>query len=82
MKSIHGMMNGPAMFECDTKMYGMVVGDITIASGVRAELYGTITGQLTVEAGADVKIFGMVVGGIFDKGGRICCMHATSDGTH
>jgi hypothetical protein len=71
-------LDGPIVVEQDLCLDGMVVGDATVAPGVRLQLNGTVTGDLTVEDGAAVELNGTLHGHLINYGR--CDVHGVIHG--
>jgi hypothetical protein len=64
-------MEGSVVFDRDTAFHGMVVGNLTVESGIRADIHGVVTGTLVIRPGAIVDMHGKVDGGVLNEGGQV-----------
>jgi hypothetical protein len=64
-------MEGSVIFDRDTALHGMVVGNFTVESGIRADIHGVVTGTLAIRPGAIVDVHGKVDGGVLNEGGQV-----------
>jgi cytoskeletal protein CcmA (bactofilin family) len=64
-------IEGSAVFDRDTALHGMVVGNLTVESGVRADIHGVVTGTLVIRPGAIVDVHGKVDGAVLNEGGLV-----------
>ena len=71
MQIVEGPLPGPIIIRTDTRLYGVVTGDVTVPRGVRLELEGVVTGNLMACAGSKVLIHGEVRGRLFNEGGTV-----------
>ncbi|SHI08364.1 Polymer-forming protein [Marivita hallyeonensis] len=69
------MMNekieGDCILNSDEKITGLVVGSLTIPTGVHCELNGTVTSDVIAELGATVAINGTVGGNLISSGAEV-----------
>src|SRR3546814_19734742 len=70
MKAVHDKIEVPFAIEEDLALYGMVIGSVTLRSGIKLILHGTIDGDLILETGERAIIHGTVAGRICNEGGR------------
>ena len=68
MKTTHGRLRGPTVFDEDTIHHGMVTGGVTVAKGTSLYFYGMIAGDLSIEPEAMVDLHGHVAGSVFNQG--------------
>ena len=68
MKVTHGKFLGPMQIHEDTRLHGMIDGDVTVVPGVNFDMRGMIAGNLTIEPDASVVLRGMVRGSAFNRG--------------
>lgn len=71
METFSGKIDGPTTLETDLKPSGMVVGELSVPSGVHLIANGMATQNLLMKAGADVELNGMVNGKVIVEGGRL-----------
>jgi cytoskeletal protein CcmA (bactofilin family) len=64
-------LEGSVVFDRDTALHGMVVGNLTVGRGVRADIHGVVTGTLVVRPGAIVDVHGKVDGALLNEGGQV-----------
>lgn len=69
MRSEHGKIEGDVRVEGPMQLYGMVTGNILVASHGSLQLFGTCCGNLTLDAGSEVRIDGTVSGNVLNRGG-------------
>ena len=71
MQIVEGPIDGPIIIRTDTRLYGVVTGDVTVPRGVRLELRGVVTGNLLACPGSDVMVRGEVRGRLFNEGASV-----------
>ena len=71
MRTIDADVQGPTIVRQDTRLNGVVNGDVTVPSGVRLELNGTVRGNLLTCSGSQAVINGAVLGNLFIEGGEV-----------
>ena len=71
MDIVEGPIAGPIIVRTDTRLYGVVAGDVTVPRGVRLELEGVVTGNLLACPGSTVMVHGEVRGRLFNEGGSV-----------
>ena len=71
MQIVDGPIAGPIIIRTDTRLYGVVTGDVTVPRGVRLELEGVVTGNLLACRGAKVMVHGEVRGRLFNEGASV-----------
>ena len=71
MQIVEGPIAGPIIIRSDTRLYGVVTGDVTVPRGVRFELEGVVTGNLMACTGSKVMVHGEVRGRLFNEGGTV-----------
>jgi len=71
MRTIDAELHGPTIVRQDTRLNGVVNGDVTVPSGVRLELNGTVRGNLLTCPGSYAVIHGAVTGHLFNEGGEV-----------
>jgi cytoskeletal protein CcmA (bactofilin family) len=71
MRTINTDVQGPTILRQDTRLNGVVTGDVTVPAGVRLELNGTVKGNLLACPGSHSVINGAVLGHIFNEGGEV-----------
>ena len=71
MQIIEGPTAGPVIIRSDSRLYGVVTGDVTVPGGVRLELNGVVTGNLLCCPGAKVLVHGEVRGRLFNEGASV-----------
>ena len=71
MQIVEGPLPGPIIIRTDTRLYGVVSGDVTVPRGVRLELEGVVTGNLLACTGSKVLVHGEVRGRLFNEGGTV-----------
>ena len=71
MHTVNNAVRGPTIVRRDTRLNGVVEGDVTVPTGVTLELNGTIKGNLMACKGSHAVINGVVRGRIFDEGGTV-----------
>jgi cytoskeletal protein CcmA (bactofilin family) len=62
MQQLHGKYDGGFLLSEDAELHGMVVGNLTVPSGIYLILRGLVTGDLVAQKGAQVVVRGMVTG--------------------
>ncbi|WP_413060757.1 hypothetical protein ACLN6N_12550 [Sphingomonas carotinifaciens] len=68
---MRGMHGGDVTVDRDGTFRGMVMGNLTVASGCTVDVAAMIQGDVVVGAGADVCVTGMVMGRVVNRGGRV-----------
>ena len=71
MEIVEGPITGPIIVRSDTRLYGVVTGDVTVPRGVRLELEGVVTGNLLACPGSKVVVHGEVRGRVFNEGASV-----------
>lgn len=71
MRTIDADVQGPTIVRQDTRLNGVVIGDVTVPPGVRLELNGTVKGNLLACPGSQAVINGAVLGHLFNEGGEV-----------
>ena len=71
MQTVNARLRGPRIVHQDTRLNGVVEGDLTVPPGVRLELNGTVKGNLLACAGSQTVITGVVLGRLFNEGGLV-----------
>jgi cytoskeletal protein CcmA (bactofilin family) len=71
LQIVEGPIAGPIIIRTDTRLYGVVSGDVTVPRGVRLELEGVVTGNLLACPGSKVMVHGEVRGRLFNEGGSV-----------
>ncbi len=71
MRTIDGELHGPTIVRQDTRLNGVVNGDVTVPPGVRLELNGTVRGNLMTCSGSEAVINGALLGRLFHEGGEV-----------
>jgi len=71
MRTIDADVQGPTIVRQDTRINGVVTGDVTVPPGVRLELNGTLKGNLLTCAGSETVINGALLGRLFNQGGEV-----------
>lgn len=71
MRTIDADVQGPTIVRQDTRLNGVVTGDVTVPPGVRLELNGTVRGNLLTCSGSRAVINGAVLGNLFNQGGEV-----------
>ena len=66
MHLVEGPVAGPIIVRTDSRLYGVVTGDVTVPRGVTLELEGVVTGNLLACPGSTVVIHGEVRGRVFN----------------
>jgi cytoskeletal protein CcmA (bactofilin family) len=79
MRHITGMVENNLQVIVDTRLDGMIVGDVKVEAPAVFLLNGTVTGSVTVCAGARVEVRGMVGGDVLNVGGDLH-VYGTIDG--
>ena len=78
MRTIQEKIEGDFVASEDTDLYGMILGNITVQSGIHFNIIGTVDGDLTVQKGAKALLHGTLNGNIYnhegfiDIFGRVC----------
>lgn len=62
MRIVGGIVGGPLVIDEDTRLTGIVRGDVHVRAGCRLELKGIVSGDVLVEAGAILDPAGIVSG--------------------
>ena len=68
---VEGPVTGPIIIRSDTRLYGLVNGDVTVPRGVTLELEGVVTGNLLACPGSRVLLHGEVRGRLFNEGAAV-----------
>lgn len=71
MKVILGKIEGDAIINEDTQLFGMIVGSTTISEKASLQLHGMIIGNLILKEDSKVYLHGMVNGDVINKGGYL-----------
>ena len=71
MRTIDGALQGPTIVRQDTRLNGVITGDVTVPAGVRLELNGMVKGNLMTCTGSHAVINGAVLGRLFHEGGEV-----------
>ena len=71
MRIVHDKIEGDTLLTLDTKLHGMIVGNVTVGANVTLELHGMIVGTLTLEARSRVFLHGMVTSSVANRGGQL-----------
>ena len=71
MQIVEGPVAGPIIVRTDTRLYGLVTGDVTVPRGVTLELEGVVTGNLLACPGSRVLVHGEVRGRLFNEGAAV-----------
>ena len=71
MQIVEGPVAGPIIVRADTRLYGLVTGDVTVPRGVTLELEGVVTGNLLACPGSRVLVHGEVRGRLFNEGAAV-----------
>lgn len=71
MQIVEGPVAGPIIIRSDTRLYGLVSGDVTVPRGVTLELEGVVTGNLLACPGSCVLVHGEVRGRLFNEGAAV-----------
>jgi cytoskeletal protein CcmA (bactofilin family) len=67
LQIVEGPITGPVIIRTDSRLYGVVTGDVTVPRGVFLELEGVVTGNLLACPGSRVVIHGEVAGRLFNE---------------
>ena len=67
MHIIEEPIAGPIIFRRNSRVCGVVTGDITVPRGVKLELEGLATGNLLACRGSKVVIRGQLLGRLFNE---------------
>lgn len=68
---INDKIEGDCILTGDENISGMIVGSLTIPTGVHCEMNGTVTSDVIAEAGATVEINGTVGGNLISTGAKV-----------
>ena len=71
MQTVNHAVKGPTIIRRDTRLNGVVHGDVTVPPGVHLELNGSVRGNLLACKGASAVINGVVTGRLFDECGAV-----------
>ena len=71
MRTVNEHLRGPRIVHQDTRLNGVVDGDLTVPAGVRLELNGTVKGNLLACAGSQAVINGAVLGRLINEGALV-----------
>jgi cytoskeletal protein CcmA (bactofilin family) len=53
------------------EVYGVLDGNITVATGGKLEIYGRVAGNVTIEPGGRLEHWGVIDGDLYDRGGTL-----------
>ena len=70
-KMMNDKIEGDYILTGDETFNGMIVGSLTIPTGVYCEMNGMVTSDVIVEAGATVDINGTVGGNLISNGAEV-----------
>jgi cytoskeletal protein CcmA (bactofilin family) len=71
MLTINHDLTGPTILRRDTRLNGVVTGDVTVPRGVRVEINGTVKGNVLACPGSQAVINGVVLGRLFNEGAEV-----------
>lgn len=71
MKPIHGKVEGDTVVDVDTRLDGMIVGNVRVTHDATLHLNGMVVGKLEVEPLSRVLLRGTVNGDVMNRGGHL-----------
>jgi hypothetical protein len=70
-RDLSGMYSGPLTLQQNTRLSGMVTGDVTVPRNVDLELSGMVAGSVHVQPGGRARISGVVSNSVMNDGGHV-----------